>query len=252
MWLGHIPWAGRYWALPVLTALAPSERYYRRRGRSHKKLTDWARQIILQLRRWLPTRPLVLVGDSGYAVLDLLHFCQSLREPVTIDHQVAAGCRPLCPGATSPAGSERPSPGERRASACLESAAQPARRALCHRLGGLVRQHDTPGGNHLPNRSLVSHGQTARPHPLDPDSRPQRRIRLSGVALHRPGSGPGADTGMVCVALAAGGHLPGGAGQEVRSHLGVGTQRQWSGGAIARTTPVLTGLFSWISLAARL
>ena len=84
MWLGHIPWAGRRLALPFLTVLAPSERYYQRRGRSHKKLTDWARQMVLQLRRWLPNRPLVLVGDSGYAVLDLLHFCQSLREPVTL------------------------------------------------------------------------------------------------------------------------------------------------------------------------
>ena len=43
MWLGHIPWAGRFWALPFLTVLAPSERYYRQRGRRHKKLTDWAR-----------------------------------------------------------------------------------------------------------------------------------------------------------------------------------------------------------------
>ena len=70
MWLGHVPWAGRYWALPFLTVLAPSARYHRQRGRRHKKLTDWARQMILQLRRWLPQRPLVLVGD--YAVLDLL------------------------------------------------------------------------------------------------------------------------------------------------------------------------------------
>ena len=28
MWLTHIPWAQRVWALPVLTALAPSRRYY--------------------------------------------------------------------------------------------------------------------------------------------------------------------------------------------------------------------------------
>ena len=46
MWLGHIPWAGRYWALPILTALAPSAGYYRQRGRSHQKLTDRARQMI--------------------------------------------------------------------------------------------------------------------------------------------------------------------------------------------------------------
>ena len=84
MWLGQIPWAGRYWALPFLTVLAPSERYHRQRGRRHKKLTDWARQMILQLRRWLPHRPLVLVGDSSYAVLDLLHCCQSLAQPVTL------------------------------------------------------------------------------------------------------------------------------------------------------------------------
>ena len=84
MWLGHVPWAGRHWALPVLTVLAPSARYHQQQGRRHKKLTDWARQMILQLRRWLPQRPLVLVGDNGYAVLDLLHRCQSLREPVTL------------------------------------------------------------------------------------------------------------------------------------------------------------------------
>ena len=84
MCLGHVPWAGRHWALPVLTVLAPSARYYQQQGRRHKKLTDWARQMILQLRRWLPERPLVLVGDNSYAVLDLLHCCQSLAQPVTL------------------------------------------------------------------------------------------------------------------------------------------------------------------------
>ena len=38
--------------------------------------------------------------------------------------------------------------------------------------------------------------------------------------------------------------------QEVRAHLGVETQRQWSDRAIARTMPVLMGLFSWVALAA--
>ena len=37
---------------------------------------------------------------------------------------------------------------------------------------------------------------------------------------------------------------------EVRTHLGVETQRQWSDLAIARTTPALLGLFSWTTLAA--
>jgi len=36
----------------------------------------------------------------------------------------------------------------------------------------------------------------------------------------------------------------------VRTHLGVETQRQWSPQAIARTTPVLLGLFSLVTLLA--
>src|SRR3954463_15169265 len=72
MVLVPIPWAGRVWALPFLTALAPSERYSREHRKRHKKLTDWARQLVLQARRWMPGRPLVLVADSGFAALELL------------------------------------------------------------------------------------------------------------------------------------------------------------------------------------
>ena len=51
----------------------------------------------LQLRRWLPRRPLVLVADSSYAVLDLLHFCQFMASPVTfitrlrLEHRLLVG-----------------------------------------------------------------------------------------------------------------------------------------------------------------
>ena len=72
MLLAPIPWAGRVWALPFLTVLAPSARYCRERGLRHKRLTDWARQVALQARRWLPDREIILVGDSSFAALDLL------------------------------------------------------------------------------------------------------------------------------------------------------------------------------------
>src|SRR3954447_12701756 len=72
MLLVPIPWAGRVWALPFLTTLAPSERYAHEHGRRHKKLTDWARQLVLQARRWMPGRALVLVADSSFAALELL------------------------------------------------------------------------------------------------------------------------------------------------------------------------------------
>ena len=38
--------------------------------------------------------------------------------------------------------------------------------------------------------------------------------------------------------------------QEVRAHLGVETQRQWSDWAITRTIPALLGLFSLVTLLA--
>lgn len=38
--------------------------------------------------------------------------------------------------------------------------------------------------------------------------------------------------------------------EEVRAHLGLETQRQWSALAIARTTPVLLGLFSIVTMLA--
>jgi hypothetical protein len=38
--------------------------------------------------------------------------------------------------------------------------------------------------------------------------------------------------------------------REVRAHLGVETQRQWSDRAIARTTPTLLGLFSVVTVLA--
>jgi hypothetical protein len=38
--------------------------------------------------------------------------------------------------------------------------------------------------------------------------------------------------------------------EEARAHLGLETQRQWSDPAIARTTPVLLGLFSLVTVLA--
>src|SRR3954462_10764454 len=72
MLLVPISWAGRVWALPFLTTLAPSERSCRERGRRHKKLTDWGRQLVLQARRWMPGRRLVVVTDSGFSALEFL------------------------------------------------------------------------------------------------------------------------------------------------------------------------------------
>ena len=67
-----VPFAGRRWALPFLTVLAPSARWSEAQGRRHKALTDWAKQAILQTKRWLPDRRVVVVADSGFSALELI------------------------------------------------------------------------------------------------------------------------------------------------------------------------------------
>ena len=81
MLLTPISWADRIWALPFLTVLAPSERYNKQCGKPHKKITDWARQMMLQLSRWLPNRLIIIVADSTYAVIELLN---SVRNHVCV------------------------------------------------------------------------------------------------------------------------------------------------------------------------
>jgi hypothetical protein len=83
MLLVELPWASRVWALPFLSALAPSERYAAKRGRRHKKITEWAWQMLLLVRRWYPQREIVAVADRAYASLKLLDRCRSLRNPIT-------------------------------------------------------------------------------------------------------------------------------------------------------------------------
>ena len=246
MWLGNISWAGRRWSLPFLTVLAPSERYYQRRGRSHhKKLTDWARQMALQLRRWLPHRPLVLVGDSSYAVLDLLHLCQSLREPVTLIARLR-----LDAGLYAPAPPRKPGQMSRP-------------RVKGPRRPKLKQLLDLPALSWAPV-PVAWYDGTTRTMELASHTavwyhwgKPPVAIRW---VLIRDPKGELDTQALLCTDEAV---APTQivewfvlrwqlevTFQEVRAHLGVETQRQWSDRAIASTTSVLMGLFSWIAVAA--
>ena len=104
MWLTRISWAERIWALPFLTVLAPSERSYDEQKRSAKTILDWARQMVYQLRRWLPNRSLVVVGDNTYSALDFLHACQSMKKPVTMVTRLQLNAALYTPIPTRPEG----------------------------------------------------------------------------------------------------------------------------------------------------
>ena len=80
MLLVPISWADRVWALPFLTVLCPSERYYQARGRQHQSLLERAQQMRRLLARWVPTRSVVVVADPAFSALALLD---------AVRHQVA-------------------------------------------------------------------------------------------------------------------------------------------------------------------
>src|SRR6516164_9448723 len=108
MLLVRVPWADRIMALPFLTLLAPSKRFYTGKSRAPKTLLDWARQAALQIHRWLPDRYIVLVADSAFAAIEFLaavctHVCVVTRlrldeAPVTgrldDESEAALGCVP--------------------------------------------------------------------------------------------------------------------------------------------------------------
>jgi hypothetical protein len=81
------------WALPFLSALlAYSERYAEEeQGKRHKKLTDWAWQLLYRLGLAAASLGEALArgardrgrgGQSTYASLKLLHRCRSLSNPI--------------------------------------------------------------------------------------------------------------------------------------------------------------------------
>lgn len=246
MLLVPIPWARRVWALPFLTVLAPSERYYAHSVRTAKKLTDWVWQVLLQVRRWLPTRRIVVVADSSFAVISLLGRIQRLKDPLTmvvrfrLDAALYEPAPPRTPkqkGRSRKKGKRLPTlerrlkdqktkwqhilipnwygEGKRVIEICSD-------RAVWYHSGQptvllrwvLVRD---PKGRFKAQALLCT----------DPNVRPEQIVRWFILRW------------QLEVTL-----------EEVRAHLGVETQRQWSDPAIARTTPALLGLFSLVTLLA--
>ena len=247
MLLAPIPWAGRVWALPFLTALAPSERYCRERGRRHKKLTDWARQMVLQARRWLPGRELVLVGDSSFAALELLAalarhglICVTRLRLDAALYEPAPPRRPGTVGRPRTKGARLPNladvladAGTRWAEVAVPGWYGEGERVVEVCSATAVWRH--AGLPVVPIRWVLLRDPRGRFDPqallcTDPARDPLQIVRWFVRRW------------QVEVTF-----------REVRDHLGVETQRQWSDRAIARTTPCLLALFSLVTLlAARL
>jgi hypothetical protein len=244
MLLVPIPWAGRVWALPFLTALAPSERYDQEHGRRHKTLADWARQLLLMVRRWWPNRPIVAVADSSYAVLELLAGCQAWPQPVTVITRLR-----LDAALYEPAPPRRP-----------RQVGRP--RLKGPRLPTLAAVVGDPTIGWTPLTVPDWYGTGARGVEIVSDTAVWYHTGLPPVpvrwVLIRDPRGTFATQALLCTDLQVAPEQILAwfvrrwqvevTFEEVRRHLGVETQRQWSERAIRRTTPALLGLFSLVTV----
>ena len=244
MLLVEIPWASRVWALPFLSVLAPSERYAARRGKRHKKITQWAWQMLLVVRLWYPKREIVAVADRAYASLKLLDRCRGLRRPIAFITRL-------------------------RLDAALYEPAPPRRQGQ--------RGRPRLKGERLPNLSQVAqdpstvwestkianwYGSEDRTVQIASETAVWYSTGLPAVpvrwVLIRDPEGGFKTQALLCTDLEADPQEIVSwyvmrwqlevTFQEVRRHLGFETQRQWSEMAIRRTTPALLGLFSLIAL----
>jgi hypothetical protein len=241
--LAEIPWAGRSWGLPFLTVLAPSERYNLTRGRRHKTVPDWGRQMLRQLRRWLPDRALVVVADSTYAVLELLAAAAGLRQPVTVVTRLrldAALYDPAPPRAPGTIGRPRVTGGRQPtlATRLLDPATVWEPLTVPWYGGGTAQVEVTTGTALWYHRGLPA---VRLRWVLLRD--PQGRFDPQALLSTNPTVAPPQIIAWFVTRWQVEVTF-----HEVRAHLGVETQQQWSDRAILRTTPALLGLFSLVTI----
>ncbi len=245
MLLVPLPWSSRVWALPFLTVLAPSKRANEAAGRRHKTTVDWTLQMVKAISRWLGERRWRLVGDGAYACVCLALAGVAEGSTMTLISRLRLDARlydfPVAvPGRRGP----EPRKGRRK------------RKALKDRIDEAMRR-----GKRV---EIAWYGGRRKPVCL-----------LSGVCLWYVSGWPPVPIRWVLVVDPSGKSRPEAffstdrtmtpqqivegfvlrwnvevTFEESRRHLGVETQRQWSDLAIARTTPVLMGLFSLVCLIA--
>jgi hypothetical protein len=247
MLLTPIPWAKRVWALPFLTVLAPSEGYYKDKIHKHKKLTAWAYQMVLQVRRWHPKRLLVVVADSSFAVIDLLWQLCQLKNPICMIARFRLDAALYEPNKPAPRKLGRPRKKGKRLPTLKEIAEDKLTR--WKRLTVQEWYGEKKRDIEITSKTAIWFHSGKPPLPIrwvmvrDPKKIFKTQallctdINLSAKQIIEWF----VRRWQVEVTF-----------HEVRTHLGVETQRQWADLSILRSTPALLGLFSIVTLLANL
>lgn len=235
-----LPWCKRPWALPFLTVLAPSKKSNETAGRRHKTSLDWTRQMVCLISRWLKQH-WILVGDGAYACMDLAQTCIKLNVALISRLRLDAQLFEFPVFEKKKLG-RKPVKGKRiQLKALLHDPNQVWAMGTVDWYGGEKRQIEyltftclwyhagfTPVTLRIvlvktPNGKNEAEAFFSTNIAIDP----MQIIRYFVLRWN------------IEVTF-----------EETRAHLGVETQRQWSDKAIARTTPLLMGLFSFATLVA--
>ncbi len=247
MVLTPIAWANRVWALPFMTVLCPSERFYEQRGRRHQTLLERAWQMIRLVTRWLPGREVVFAADSSFAALDLLDLVKQLPRASVITRLRldAALYDPAPPREPGQKGRPRLK-GDRRPTlevVLADEETQWSTLTIDDWYGQGPREvevaTDTAVWYHAGKPPVAIRWVLIR----DPHKRFKPQAVLSTNLAH---------TAEQMLTWFVRRWTMEVTFEEARAHLGMETQRQWNDRAIARATPALLSLFSIITLTAHL
>ena len=247
MLLAPLAWADRVWALPFLTALCPSERFYEQRGRRHQPLTARAWQMIRLVVRWLPGREIVCVADSSFAALELLDKVKTLPHCSLITRLRLDAALYDPPPHRAPGTKGRPRlKGKRRPT--LEAVLTDER---THWTTLIVEQWYGEGPREVEVATDIAVWYHTGKPPVtirwvlirDPKKVFKPQALLSTHLEYTPEQILPWFVRRWTMEVTF---------EEARAHLGMETQRQWNDRAIARTTPALLSLYSIITLTTQL
>lgn len=243
MLIVRLPWSSRSWALPFLTILEPSKKSDEKAKRQHKTTIDWTIQALKQTQRWVKNKKIILVGDGGFAVAALAWACLKLKVTLVSRLRMDARLFDFAP--------ERP-PGQRGRWASKGNRLMTFKEMLqatnlSWREGDVLWYGGVKKRIKFLTSTALWHVAGSDPVPirwvlvLDPEGKTQTIPLFStDVTL----------SAEEIVQLFIERWNEEVTFEEVRAHLGVETQRQWSNEAIARTTPVLMATYSLVCLMA--
>jgi hypothetical protein len=236
-----LPWSRRRWALPFLAIPTFTPATSSRLGQRHRTVPERTEVLVRLLRRWQPHRPIRVVGDSAFATMGLAQTCLASR--VRLISRLVLNAQLY----------EPPPPGRRRGPKAKQGPRQPK---LVDRLADATTAWQRPAVTwygqqrrrlDLATGTALWHTDGFAPLPIrwvlvrDPQG------HLSPYALFC--TDPQVDALGVLAAYLQRWNVEV-TFEEVRAHLGVETQRQWTTRAIGRTTRCLLGLFSLVVLMA--